>query len=105
MMASVTSLQPRYALLQREVETEILPHCQSEGIGVIVYSPMASGLLTGAMNHDRIASLPKDDWRKGHSDFNEPNLSRHLALVDHLKEIARRRGRSAGEVTVASDNA
>jgi len=78
---------------------------ESEGIGVIVYSPMASGLLTGAMNRDRIASLPKDDWRKGHSDFNEPNLSRHLALVDHLKEIARRRGGSAGEVALASDNA
>ena len=66
MIAPVTSLQPRNSLLHREVETEILPHCQSEGIGVIVYSPMASGLLTGAMNRDRIASLPKDDWRKGH---------------------------------------
>ena len=64
------------------VETEILPHCQGDGIGVIVYSPMASGSLTGAMNRDRIANLPKDDWRKGHSDFNAPNLSRHLALVD-----------------------
>ena len=74
-------------------------------MGVIVYSPMASGLLTGAMNRDRIASLPKDDWRKGHSDFNEPHLSRYLALVDHLKEIAGRRGRSAGEVALASDNA
>jgi aryl-alcohol dehydrogenase-like predicted oxidoreductase len=94
MIAPVTSLQPRYSQLHREVETEILPHCQSEGIGVIVYSPMR-----------RIASLPKDDWRKGHADFNEPNLSRHLALVDHLKEFARRRGRSAGEVALASDNA
>ena len=74
-------------------------------MGVIVYSPMASGSLTGAMNRDRIASRPKDDWRKGRSDFNKPNRSRHLALVDHLKEIARRRGRSAGEVAVASDNA
>ena len=87
MIAPVTSLQPRYSLLHREVETEILPHCQSEGIGVIVYSPMASGLLTGAMNRDRIASLPKDDWRKGHSDFNEPHLSRYLALVDGVTTV------------------
>jgi hypothetical protein len=105
MIAPAPSLQPRYSLLHREVETEILPHCRERRDRVIVYSPMASGLLTGAMNRDRIASLPKDDWRKGHSDFNEPNLSCHLALVDHLKEIARRRGGSAGEVALASDNA
>jgi aryl-alcohol dehydrogenase-like predicted oxidoreductase len=71
---------------------------------VIVYSPMASGLLTGAMNRDRIASLPKDDWRKG-LRISMNRISRHLALVDHLKEIARRRGGSAGEVALASDNA
>jgi aryl-alcohol dehydrogenase-like predicted oxidoreductase len=100
-IAPVTSLQPRYSLLHREVEADILPHCQSEGIGVIVYSPMASGLLTGAMTRERIADLPKDDWRKGHPDFTEPNLSRNLELVDRLQEIGRRRGRSAGEVAIA----
>ncbi len=100
-IAPVTSLQPRYSLLHREVEADILPHCQSEGIGVIVYSPMASGLLTGAMTRERIAKLPKDDWRKGHPDFTEPNLSRNLALVDRLQAIGRRRGRSAGEVAIA----
>jgi aryl-alcohol dehydrogenase-like predicted oxidoreductase len=100
-IAPVTSLQPPYSLIHREVETDILPHCKSEGIGVIVYSPMASGLLTGAMTPERIANLPKDDWRKGHPDFTEPNLSRNLALVESLKEIARRRARSAGEVAVA----
>jgi aryl-alcohol dehydrogenase-like predicted oxidoreductase len=97
----VTSLQPPYSLLHRQVENDILPHCQSEGIGAIVYSPIASGLLTGAMTRERIANLPKDDWRKGHSDFTEPNLSRNLALVGRLQQIARRRGRSAGEVAVA----
>jgi aryl-alcohol dehydrogenase-like predicted oxidoreductase len=88
-------------LLHREVEADVLPHCQSAGIGVIVYSPMASGLLTGAMTRERIANLPKDDWRKGHPDFTEPNLSRNLALVDRLQEVGRRRGRSAGEVAIA----
>ena len=100
-IAPVTSLQPPYSLLHRQVENDILPHCQSEGIGAIVYSPMGSGLLTGAMTRERIANLPKDDWRKGHSDFTEPNLSRNLALVDRLQQIARGRGRSAGEVAVA----
>jgi aryl-alcohol dehydrogenase-like predicted oxidoreductase len=100
-IAPVTSLQPRYSLLHREVEADILPHCQSEGIGVIVYSPMASGLLSGTMTRERIANLPEDDWRKRHPDFTEPNLSRNLALVDRLQEVARRRGRFAGEVSVA----
>ena len=100
-IAPVTSLQPRYSLIHREVEAEILPYCQREGIGVIVYSPMASGLLTGAMTRERIAQLPKDDWRKAHADFNEPNLSRNLALVDRLKEIARSHCRTAGEVAIA----
>jgi aryl-alcohol dehydrogenase-like predicted oxidoreductase len=100
-IAPVTSLQPPYSLLHRDTESEILPYCQREGIGVIVYSPMASGLLTGAMTRERIANLPKDDWRRAHSAFNEPNLSRNLALVDLLRQIAGRHGRSAGEVAVA----
>ena len=100
-IAPVTSLQPPYSLVHREVEGEILPYCQREGIGVIVYSPMASGLLTGAMTRERIAKLPNDDWRKKHADFNEPNLSRNLALVDHLRQIGQRHDRSAGEVAIA----
>ncbi len=100
-IAPVTSLQPRYSLVHREVEGEILPYCERQGIGVIVYSPMASGLLTGAMTRERISTLPKDDWRKGHADFNEPNLSRNLALVERLKQIAQRHGRSPGEVAIA----
>jgi aryl-alcohol dehydrogenase-like predicted oxidoreductase len=100
-IAPVTSLQPPYSLIHREVERDILPYCLREGIGVIVYSPMASGLLTGAMTRRRIAKLPEDDWRKHHSDFTEPNLSRNLALVERLQQIAQRHGRSAGEVAIA----
>jgi aryl-alcohol dehydrogenase-like predicted oxidoreductase len=97
----VTSLQPPYSLVHREVEDEILPYCLREGIGVIVYSPMASGLLTGAMTCERAARLPQDDWRRLHPDFTEPNLSRNLALVDRLREIAKRHDRSVGQVAIA----
>ena len=100
-LAPVTSLQPRYSLVHREVEDQVLPYCRRENIGVIVYSPMASGLLTGAMTSERAAKLPTDDWRKTHPDFTEPNLSRNLALVEYLQEIARRHNRSTGEVAIA----
>ena len=100
-IAPVTSLQPPYSLVHREIEDEILPYCLRQGIGVIVYSPMASGLLTGAMTRERAAGLPKDDWRRLHPDFTEPNLSRNLALVDRLREIANRHNRSVGEVAIA----
>jgi aryl-alcohol dehydrogenase-like predicted oxidoreductase len=100
-IAPVTSLQPRYSLVHREIENEILPYCLSEGIGVIVYSPMASGLLTGAMTRERAARLPKDDWRRRHPDFTEPNLSHNLALVERMREIARTRNHSVGEVAIA----
>jgi len=100
-IARVTSLQPRYSLVHREIENEILPYCLSEGIGVIVYSPMASGLLTGTMTRERAASLPEDDWRRGHPDFTEPYLSHNLALVERLREIAKGRNRSVGEVAIA----
>jgi len=100
-VASVTSLQPRYSLVHREVEDQILPYCMRENIGVIVYSPMASGLLTGAMTRERAAKLSKDDWRRTHPDFTEPNLSRNLSLVERLRQIARRYNRSAGEAAIA----
>jgi aryl-alcohol dehydrogenase-like predicted oxidoreductase len=100
-IAPVTSLQPRYSLVHREIEDEILPYCLEQHIGVIVYSPMASGLLTGAMTRERAARLPQDDWRKGHLDFTEPNLSRNLALVERLREIGHRHNRSVGEVAIA----
>ena len=100
-IAPVTSLQPPYSLVHREVEDEILPYCLRAGIGVIVYSPMASGLLTGTMTRERAAKLPKDDWRRLHPDFTEPNLSHNLALVERLREIAKRHNRSVGEVAIA----
>jgi aryl-alcohol dehydrogenase-like predicted oxidoreductase len=100
-IAPATSLQPRYSLVHREIENEILPFCLSEGIGVIVYSPMASGLLTGAMTRERAARLPKDDWRRGHPDFAEPNLSHNLALVERMREIAKDHNRAVGEVAIA----
>jgi aryl-alcohol dehydrogenase-like predicted oxidoreductase len=100
-IAPVTSLQPPYSLIHREIEEQILPYCLRQDIGAIVYSPMASGLLTGAMTRERAAGLPKDDWRKEHPDFSEPNLSRNLALVETLREIAKRHNRSIGEVAIA----
>ena len=100
-IAPMTSLQPPYSLVHREIEDEILPYCLSEGIGVIVYSPMASGLLTGAMTRERAARLPKDDWRRQHPDFTEPNLSHNLALVERMREIANSHNRFVGAVAVA----
>jgi aryl-alcohol dehydrogenase-like predicted oxidoreductase len=100
-IAPVTSLQPRYSLVRREIEDEILLYCLSEGIGVIVYSPMASGLLTGAMTRERAAELPADDWRGRNPDFTEPNLSHNLALVERLRAVANRHNRAVGEVAIA----
>lgn len=100
-IAPITSLQPPYSLARREVEQEILPYCQSEGLGVIVYSPMASGLLTGAMTRDRAASLPPSDWRSRDVEFKEPKLSENLALVERLREVGERHGRPPGQVAIA----
>jgi aryl-alcohol dehydrogenase-like predicted oxidoreductase len=100
-IAPITSLQPPYSLLHRESEAQILPFCDRENIGVIAYSPMASGLLTGAMSRQRIARLPADDWRKRHADFHEPRLSRNLKLVSLLRTIGKRRGQTPAEVAVA----
>jgi aryl-alcohol dehydrogenase-like predicted oxidoreductase len=78
-----------------------LPFCHLEDIGVIVYSPMASGLLTGAMTRERISKLPEDDWRKRSPDFNEPRLSPHLRLVERLRAIGERHHSFPGAVAVA----
>jgi aryl-alcohol dehydrogenase-like predicted oxidoreductase len=100
-IAPVTSLQPPYSLLDRQVEAEVLPFCAREGIGVIAYSPMASGLLTGAMTRARVAGLPADDWRRDNRNFREPLLSRNLRLVEVLRGIGARHGRTPAEVAVA----
>lgn len=100
-IAPVTSLQPPYSLVARGVEDEILPYCLQQNIGVIVYSPMQAGLLSGKMTKERAASLPDDDWRKTSHHFNEPNLSRNLRLVELLREIGDRHGRTPGEVAIS----
>jgi aryl-alcohol dehydrogenase-like predicted oxidoreductase len=100
-IAPITSLQPPYSILARDVEPEILPFARSNKIGVIVYSPMYSGLLTGAMTRDRVAQLAPDDWRRRNPNFQEPLLSRNLRLVELLREMGERYERSSGEVAIA----
>ncbi len=100
-IAPVTSLQPPYSLIRREVERDTLPYCLSQETGVIVYSPMASGLLSGAMTRERIAALPADDWRSRNAEFQEPKLSAHLSLVERLRVIGDRHGYSPGQVAIA----
>jgi len=100
-VAPITSLQPPYSLLFTDVETSTLPFALSHDIGVIVYSPMASGLLSGAMTRERIAGLPEDDWRKHSPNFQEPLLSRNLQLVEILRSIGQRQDATPGEVAIA----
>jgi aryl-alcohol dehydrogenase-like predicted oxidoreductase len=100
-VAPIETLQPPYNLIEREVEQEILPFAEHEGIGVIVYSPMGSGMLTGKMTRERIAGLPEDDWRKRDPRFNEPQLSQNLELVERLKVVADRHGTVPGAVAIA----
>ncbi|MBL1200374.1 MAG: aldo/keto reductase [Nostoc sp. GBBB01] len=100
-IAPVTSLQPPYSLVKRDVEKEILPFCKENNIGVIVYSPMQSGLLTGKITPERVANFPDDDWRKNNTEFQEPRLSRNLKLVEILRHIGEKHGRSPGEVAIA----
>jgi len=98
----ITSLQPPYSILRRDIEAEILPYCQANQIGVIVYSPMQSGLLTGTWSRERLEQLPADDWRREkNKHFQEPLFSRNLALVEHLRAIGKRHQKSPGEVAIA----
>ena len=100
-IAPVETLQPPYSLIDRAAEAEVLPFAERHGIGVIVYSPMGSGLLTGGITRERIAAMPDDDWRKTDPRFTEPQLSRHLALAARLQAIAGRHGVTPGAVAVA----
>jgi aryl-alcohol dehydrogenase-like predicted oxidoreductase len=100
-ISPVETLQPPYSLVDPEAEEEILPFAEREGIGVIVYSPMGSGMLTGAMTRERIASLPADDWRKRSPGFQEPELTRRLELVERLERVAERHSVGPGAVAVA----
>lgn len=100
-IAPVETLQPPYSLIERAIEDEILPFAEREDIGVVCYSPMASGLLSGAMSAERIAALPDNDWRKHDPRFQEPELSRNLAIVARLQTVADRHDTTAGAIAVA----
>jgi aryl-alcohol dehydrogenase-like predicted oxidoreductase len=100
-IAPITSVQPPYSVVTREIENEILPHAVRNGIGVIVYSPMSAGLLTGAMTRERVAKFTQEDWRRNLPNFREPLLSRNLRVVERLREIGQRHGRAPGEVAIA----
>src|SRR5947208_5163912 len=97
----VTSDQPPYSLIRRQIEQDVLPQCLKHGIGVISYAPMASGLLTGAMTRERAAALPADDFRSRSPEFKEPRLSKNIELVERLRKVGARQGRSPGEVAIA----
>jgi aryl-alcohol dehydrogenase-like predicted oxidoreductase len=100
-IAPVTSLQPPYSIIRRQIEAETLPYCEKQGIGVINYAPMASGLLTGAMTRERAAALPADDFRSRNPEFRDPRLSKNLELVERLRQVGGRHGRTPGEVAIA----
>jgi aryl-alcohol dehydrogenase-like predicted oxidoreductase len=100
-IAPITSLQPPYSIVSPEIEESVLPYTQQHGIGVIVYSPMKSGLLSGAMTRERIAAMPADDHRRRMPHFQEPRLTRNLGLAELLRSIGQRHGRTPGEVAIA----
>jgi aryl-alcohol dehydrogenase-like predicted oxidoreductase len=100
-IAPITSLQPPYAVTRRDIEAQILPFCSRNNIGVIVYSPMYAGLLTGAMTKQRVANFLPEDWRRRLPGFQEPALSRNLRMVERLRGIGERHGRTPGEVAIA----
>ena len=100
-IAPVTSLQPPYSAVSPEIEAETLPYCLKQGLGVIAYSPMKSGLLAGTMTRERVAAFPQDDFRRRAPAFQEPQLTRNLALADLMRNIGERHGRSPGEVAIA----
>ncbi len=100
-IAPITSLQPPYSILSPDIEPEILPYCAQHNIGVLVYSPMKSGLLTGAMTKERVANMPEDDFRQRTINFKEPLLTRNLNLVERMREIGNRHGRTPAEVALA----
>jgi aryl-alcohol dehydrogenase-like predicted oxidoreductase len=100
-IAPVGSLQPPYSLVKRRIEAETLPYCRERNIGVIAYAPMQSGLLSGTMTKERAAALPSNDWRSKSPDFQEPKLTKNLALVERLRAVGERHGRMPGEVAIA----
>jgi len=100
-IAPITSDQPPFSIIRRAIEAEILPHCEKNGIGVVSYAPMASGLLTGAMTRERAAALSPDDFRSRNPEFKEPRLSKNIELVERLRKVGARHGRGPGEIAIA----
>lgn len=100
-IAPVETLQPPYSLINRDIEKDILPYCEEHNIGVIAYSPMASGLLSGQMSKERLERMADDDWRKNHPEFREPRLARNLELVNLLTDIGFPHNMPAGVVAIA----
>ena len=100
-IAPIASLQPPYSMIRRAIEQEVLPYCLQYRIGVICYSPMAAGILTGTMTRERAMSLPANDWRSKHPELKEPKLSRNLALVEELRRIGAPHGATPGAVAIA----
>lgn len=98
----IASLQPPYSMLARGVEAELLPFCAANNIGVVAYSPMHSGLLTGKVTREWAAALPADDWRRDYNpEFKEPALSANITLIEGLRLVAARHNRSVGELAIA----
>jgi aryl-alcohol dehydrogenase-like predicted oxidoreductase len=100
-IAPLTSVQPPYSLIRRDIEAGVLPWCLANGVGTIVYSPMQSGLLSGRMTRERVAAFPEGDWRRNHPNYQEPLLTRNLAIAEALADVAARHGRAAGEAAIA----
>jgi aryl-alcohol dehydrogenase-like predicted oxidoreductase len=100
-IAPVTSDQPPYSMLRRKIESSVAPYCKEHNVGLIVYSPMLSGMLTGGMTKERAENLPANDWRRGKPEFSEPKLSQNLELVERLRAIGDRYGRTPGEIAIA----
>jgi aryl-alcohol dehydrogenase-like predicted oxidoreductase len=100
-IAPVETLQPQYSLIERDIEREILPFTAQQRIGVIAYSPMGSGMLSGGMTRERVESMPAEDWRKRDARFIEPQLSQNLKLVERLRAVADRYETTPGAVAVA----
>ena len=100
-ISPVTSDQPPYSMLRRKIEASVVPYVKDHNVGLIVYSPMLSGMLTGGMTRERALNLPADDWRRNKPEFSEPKLSQNLELVERLRAIGDRYGRSPGEIAIA----
>ncbi|MBA7616129.1 Aldo-keto reductase YhdN [subsurface metagenome] len=98
---AVASLQPPYSMLRREVEDELLTYCEENNIGVVVYSPMQRGLLTGKFNQERLAALPLDDHRRRSPDFHDPQFTATLQLVGQLQPIAERNGKTLAQLAIS----